>query len=243
MPKKKIIFFDAVGTLFDVTGGVGFQYSRLALQYGVRVDPNILDQRFREVFKRCPDLAFPGVTPSLLDQVEKAWWRCLVREVFEGIPFPHFDDFFEAVYSFFEKGKGDESPWMLFPETRDVLGHLTQLGHPMGIISNFDSRMGPVLVSLGIASFFQTITFSSQEGVAKPSVVIFHRALEKAGCNACDTLFIGDNPSIDGEGANAAGIPFLLIDREAKADIPSSRELTIPAHKTISSLWEVNQYI
>ena len=47
----------------------------------------------------------------------------------------------------------------------------------------------------------------------------FAPALELAGCEPAEALHVGDSPVEDGDGARAAGVPVLLIDREGGADI------------------------
>ncbi len=221
--KKQTIFFDAVGTLFTVNGTVGLQYSRLALKFGIRRDPAVLDQRFHEAFKKSPPMVFPGQFGTRLQQAEKEWWYNLVRYAFKETARPKFNAFFEAIYSFFageyldfDDGLGKVSAWRLYPETRDVLREFRffHKKNRLGLITNFDSRIHSVLRHLDIDSFFETVTFSTEEGVAKPSKAIFQRALEKADCAAEDAIYIGNEPDTDGAGAKATGIPFLLIDRQ-----------------------------
>ena len=93
MSKKKTVFFDAAGTLFYVSHGVGFHYRRIAEKYGVRVDPLYIDQRFHSAYGKASPMALSG------KQAEKLWWRDLVRVVFEEVSFPQFDPFFDEVYS------------------------------------------------------------------------------------------------------------------------------------------------
>ncbi len=225
MSKKKFIFFDAAGTLFDVERGVGFHYRRIAEKFGatpptgVQLTSAFLDEQFHETFKKAPPLAFPGLSPTGLKKAEKEWWRNRVGEVFQGFSFPSFDSFFEELYHFFQEGGNDRkdgAAWTLFPETREVLEQLSGSGYPLGIISNFDSRIYILLKSLGIFHFFRTFTVSGEEGVAKPSREIFIRALKKAECRPSEALFIGDHPQYDIEGAESAGIFSLLIDRKGE---------------------------
>ena len=236
--KKKTIFFDAVGTLFEVDRGVGFQYSHIALKFGVRHAPALLDQRFYEVFKRRPPLDFPDVPGSQLLKTEKEWWRGLVEDVFQGSVFSDFDSFFETLYSFFSGNASEVSPWILFPETIEVLTQLSRLEHPLGIISNFDSRLEQVVASLGITHFFKTITCSALEGVAKPNREIFTRAMKKAGCLPSDAIYIGNDPDQDGVGATSAGIPFVLIDRNGSRKGDAEQKGNV-----IADLREISRYI
>lgn len=213
MPAKiKGVFFDAGDTLFEVKGSVGAQYSRFAMKYGIEVEPALLNQRFKEVFKRSPPLTFPGVSGLELERREKEWWYKIVREVFDEIRFPEFDALFEELFVFFNGPEG----WSLFPETKEVLDRLHREGYHLGIISNFDSRIDEVCRSLGIGQYFQTITISSREGVAKPSPEIFRKALKKAAISPEESIYIGDSPHHDLEGAREIGMRVFLVDRPGR---------------------------
>ncbi|MEK7286867.1 MAG: HAD-IA family hydrolase [Nitrospirota bacterium] len=217
MHSKKNVFFDAAGTLFFVNRGVGFHYSKIAAKYGVVADPDLLDKRFHEAFQKSVPLSTPHISQAEREKAEEAWWNDLVRDVFKDIPFPAFDLFFKALYLFFQQGVGEaDGSWALFPETKEVLERLVSLGHPIGLISNFDSRIHSVLESLGIRGIFETITYSSEAGFSKPSPFIFQQALRKANCEPGHAIHVGDHPVYDIEGAQSAGIKAILIDRSAK---------------------------
>ena len=51
MKQPKVIFLDAVGTLFGVKGSVGEVYSYLASQVGVNCDASLLETLFYQQFK------------------------------------------------------------------------------------------------------------------------------------------------------------------------------------------------
>jgi putative hydrolase of the HAD superfamily len=50
--------------------------------------------------------------------------------------------------------------------------------------------------------------------LTKPDEKIFKESLKKVGTNANETIFVGDNPIADVEGANKVGMFTVLIDRE-----------------------------
>lgn len=228
--KTKGIFFDAGDTLFEVNESVGAQYSRFAKKYGIDVDPALLNGRFKEVFKESPPLAFPGLSGAALKKGEKEWWYQIVRSVFDEIRFPKFDALFEEIFLFFRGGEA----WLLFPDTKATLDRLSKEGHPLGIISNFDSRIDEVCEALGIRRYFQTVTISSREGVAKPSPEIFKRALKKAGLRPEESMYIGDSPHHDIQGAREIGMKVLLLDRKGR--YPDERE--VPRLSSLSSLFD-----
>ncbi len=211
-PAIKGVFFDAGGTLFDVKDGVGIQYSRIAKKYGVQVDPVFLNDRFKKLFVLTPPLAFPGTVQHEQNGLERSWWHCLVREVFEGIQFPAFEMFFDDVYRFFSSSDG----WVLFPETVGVLEDLHSMSYYIGMISNFDSRLESICHSLCISRYFSGITFSSRHGAAKPSPEIFKDALKQAKISPSESIYVGDSIDHDIKGALSIGMKPLLVDRTDK---------------------------
>lgn len=224
----KGVFFDAGDTLFKVKESVGAQYSRFAKKYGIDVDPELLNQRFKEVFKQSPPLAFPGKRGAELKRLEKEWWYHLVRAVFDDIRFPRFDALFEELFHFFMGPEG----WSLFPETKDLLGRLHRKGYHLGIVSNFDSRIDEVCRSLDIRDYFQSVTFSSEEGVAKPSPEIFKRALKKAALSPEESVYVGDSPHHDIEGAREIGMRVFLVDRSGRY----AEERNVPRLSSLNGL-------
>jgi putative hydrolase of the HAD superfamily len=69
------------------------------------------------------------------------------------------------------------------------------------------------------------VVTSAGAGARKPDPAIFARALELAGCEAAEALHVGDTAVEDVEGARAAGIPALLIDRRSDGQIASLAEI------------------
>ena len=58
---------------------------------------------------------------------------------------------------------------------------------------------------------------SGEAGAAKPDGAIFAHALETLGVEASEALHVGDNREADYDGARAAGIEALLVDRRLTA--------------------------
>ncbi|MFS8855788.1 HAD-IA family hydrolase [Synechococcus sp. H55.7] len=213
-----VLFFDAVGTLFRVRGGVGQAYSQVAAEYGVRVDPPALDCAFAQAFAQAPTPACPGLTGSVLQEWERAWWRQVVRQTFAQVGSlaafgeGQFEVFFAHLFEYFA-GAG---PWELYPETLPVLQVLQQEGIRLGVISNFDSRLPGVLQQLQLGSYFSSLTLSTQVGYAKPDPRIFQAALAAQGIPPAAACHIGDSHREDYQGAKAAGLKALWLDREGK---------------------------
>ena len=123
--------------------------------------------------------------------------------------FERFDEFFEQVFQVFE----DPHSWALFPETHAVLTTLREAGFELGIVSNFDSRLFPVMRGLGIDRLFDTVTIASLARAAKPAPKIFEIALEKHAMDPTEAIHVGDSVRDDLEGATKAGLTGILLDR------------------------------
>ena len=228
--QKTTVFFDAAGTLLTVNGSVGERYAVLARQYGKDVVPHEIEAGFRRSFPNAPPLAFPNVPAAKLAELEHAWWRAVVRDVFADFgPFPRFDDYFDALYAAFAQPEA----WRLYPETRATLDTLRDRGYRLGVISNFDTRLFGLLDGLGIAGHFDPIIASSRAGAAKPNTAIFRHALTTCGVSAEQAVHIGDTYDLDVLGARAAGVAAILIDRvgrDTPSDCPVVRSLDeVPA--------------
>ena len=84
----------------------------------------------------------------------------------------------------------------------------------MGIISNFDSRLFPVLEALNLDHFFQNVTLSTQVGFAKPDPRIFHAAIVAHGLSPEQSVHIGDSWDEDYLGARAADLQGVWLNRD-----------------------------
>ncbi|HEY6877248.1 MAG TPA: HAD family hydrolase [Polyangiales bacterium] len=81
-----------------------------------------------------------------------------------------------------------------------------------GIVSNSEGRLNELLDRVGLLPFFELVVDSALEGVRKPDPVIFARALTRMQANAAETMYAGDIPNVDVDGARAAGLSAVLID-------------------------------
>jgi putative hydrolase of the HAD superfamily len=216
-PPIQVIFFDAAETLFHVNGSVTGIYLQHAVQYGFRQTSDSeasIAQAFQRAFRDASPPVFAVADPIKLKQCERLWWFDIVHNVFYRVGmFERFDEFFEQVFQVFE----DPRSWVLFPETHAVLTRLREEGFELGIVSNFDSRLFPVIRGLGIDRLFDTVTIASLARAAKPAPKIFEIALEKHAANPDEAMHVGDSVRDDVEGATKAGLTGVLLDRAGRS--------------------------
>lgn len=216
MQQPKVIFLDAVGTLFGVRGSVGQVYSAIAQRFGVTVPPDSLNQAFIQAFAATNPPIFPGCYPDEIPQCEFEWWRVIAQRTFQQVgvlhQFADFDDFFDQLYNYFATAE----PWFIYPDVLPALQAWQRIGIEMGIVSNFDSRLDYVLEALNLKEFFTSITVCTQAGVAKPDSRIFSIALRKHSCAPQEAWHIGDSFTQDFQGAKAVGIRAILLERNGQ---------------------------
>lgn len=103
-----------------------------------------------------------------------------------------------------------------FDDLADTLNLLRQ-NYRLGIVSNgWPDYQREKLKTLGITDFFKTLIFSKEAGSAKPDERIFQKACESLSVQPQEALMVGDNPRLDGEGALAAGLHSVWLNRTAR---------------------------
>ncbi len=218
----KVVFFDAVGTLFHVKGSVGAVYLHHAEKYGVPNSVTMVtkvNQAFKEAFLQAPPPIFVVEQPEKLKQCERLWWFDIVHAVFYRVGmFDGFDDYFDEVYEAF----GTADAWEIYSEVPEVLQQLQLQGYELGVISNFDTRFFEIVRGLRLGHLFDSITISSIVGSAKPSPKIFRHALDQHVIEPEEAMHVGDDHKEDFDGATNAHLSGVLLDRdsEGKDGIP-----------------------
>ncbi|MBW4636920.1 MAG: HAD-IA family hydrolase [Gloeocapsa sp. UFS-A4-WI-NPMV-4B04] len=217
MQRPKVIFLDAVNTLFGVKGSVGEVYAGMAKQFGVEVSAVALEREFIKSFQAAPPPMFPGIELQNIQKSEFNWWHSVSLHTFAQVgvlhQFSDFSAFFTQLYTYFATAE----PWFVYPDVYPVLKRWQQLEVELGVLSNFDSRLYSVLEALDLSQFFTSITISTEVGAAKPDPKIFEVALKKHNSSAQLALHIGDSWQEDYQGANAAGLKAIWLQRKKQA--------------------------
>ncbi|HEY9703033.1 MAG TPA: HAD family hydrolase [Allocoleopsis sp.] len=210
----KVIFLDAVGTIFGVRGSVGKVYADIAAKFGVSVSDEELNNVFYDVFYDSDPPMFPDIPSLEIPWYEYQWWLAIAKKTFTQLgvidQFSDFDSFFGELYAHFATAE----PWFVYPDVSPMLEYWQQQGITLGIISNFDSRIYAVLQALYLDNFFTSVTISTEVCAAKPDSKIFQFALDKHNCKPDEVWHIGDSLEEDYQGAKNMGIRAILLQRE-----------------------------
>lgn len=213
-PPIRAITFDAAGTLIRVAEPVGETYARIAAEVGATLAPDALDAAFREVFPTMPPMAFPDHGEAALLEAERGWWRELVsRVVRRSGNVPDLEAYFDALFAYYARG----AAWRAYPDAPGVLERARRRGLAVAVVSNFDSRLPPILRELGFAPLLDAIVYSTACGAAKPDPGIFRHAASQLDVTPEAVMHVGDNLDADYRGAESAGMIAVHLQRRGRS--------------------------
>jgi putative hydrolase of the HAD superfamily len=101
-----------------------------------------------------------------------------------------------------------------YPDVLPALRELRGRGVMLVVASNWDCSLPDWLARARILELVDGVVTSAEVGAAKPSARVFARALAVAGVGAAEALHVGDKVDNDVEGAVAAGVRGVLLQRE-----------------------------
>jgi putative hydrolase of the HAD superfamily len=114
----------------------------------------------------------------------------------------------------------------LIPGTTTMLDNLKHR-YPLGLLSNFTH--GPaareILKRIGLNPYFKTILISGELGYRKPNPLVFQTLTEQLGASEAHTLYVGDDPDSDINGAQQAGLQPVWTTYVRDNNIPQVRGL------------------
>ncbi|WP_420155114.1 YjjG family noncanonical pyrimidine nucleotidase [Siphonobacter sp.] len=125
----------------------------------------------------------------------------------------------------------------LLPGALELLDYLAPR-YDMHIITNgFGDVQYIKMDSSGLTGYFKEVITSKRAGAKKPEPEMFQYAMTAAGCTACESLMIGDNPEADVAGALGVGMHAAYF--RPRQSLYPEREATYQ----LSSLLELKQWL
>lgn len=106
----------------------------------------------------------------------------------------------------------DPDRWRLFEDVVPTLQGLASLGWSHLLLSNHVPELRLILHHLNVESYFTEIFNSAETGYEKPHPQAFLNVLNAIGRDV-EAWMIGDNPTADVAGAEAVGLPAILVRR------------------------------
>jgi putative hydrolase of the HAD superfamily len=198
------VTFDVGGTLIEPWPSVGHIYASVAERHGwPGLSVETLDRQFAGAWRALENFRY-----------SREEWAALVDATFQGlVATPPSRTFFPELYDYF----ADAQAWRVFEDVAPVLRALRERKIKLGVISNWDERLAPLLGRLELSKYFDAVTVSCDVGFAKPSPVIFERAARELALPPGAILHVGDSAAMDVAGARGAGLRATRLRRGAAA--------------------------
>ena len=109
--------------------------------------------------------------------------------------------------------------YRLFDDVRPCLEALD--GFRVGVVSNSDGpHQRAKLASVGLADAFEVVVVSGDVGHAKPDPRIFVEACRRLDLPPSAVVYVGDRLDVDAQGAVAAGLHGVWLDRAGVGSAP-----------------------
>lgn len=189
----KALLVDAVGTLVIPSQPMAQIYRQIGEKYGVEYSEEEILNRYRRAY-------------------EQPWGRSRLRYVNDGRPFWQYivssstgcsdSQYFEELYNYYTTDKA----WHLCdPNAEKVFMALRDAGVKIAVVSNFDTRLRPLLRALNCDHWFDAVAVSAEVAAEKPNPTIFLRACELLDVKPEDAVHVGDDRRNDIWGARDAG--------------------------------------
>jgi len=223
----KAVFFDLYHTLVRYEPPREELQARALKDFGIEVNPEVL----RQPLVTADEFIYQEIARSPLSQrsdkdkmaLYARYQGILLREA--GIEASE-----QLILGLLGKMRQFDMKLVLFDDVVPALTDLKGRGLILGLISNIDSDITPLLNKLGLASLLQVAVTSQNAGFNKPQPEIFQEALRQAGVQAPEVIYVGDQYQIDIVGANKVGMKGVLLNRgdyfKETIDCPRLRSLT-----------------
>lgn len=126
---------------------------------------------------------------------------------------------------------------ILFPNTKEVLGYLTDKGYELHLITNgFEKTQHSKLKYSGLNMFFKEVITSEGSNSLKPNKEIFDYALRRSGASLSESIMIGDTLEVDILGARNAGMDQVFVNH-LKIAIEENPTYTVYSLKELEGIF------
>jgi putative hydrolase of the HAD superfamily len=208
----RAVLFDAGETLVHPAPSFPELFTSVLSRAGHDRAPEDVIEASRSVFHRFSEAARDQELWTTSPDRSERFWTSVYERMLDELGLHGDSSLRDALYATFT----DPGNYALFDDVRDAIGALEAAGLALGIVSNFEAWLEDLLDALGVRDRFPVRVISGIEGVEKPDVAIFERALARLGADAADVVYVGDNPEFDVEPAEAIGMTPVLIDRRER---------------------------
>jgi putative hydrolase of the HAD superfamily len=212
------MYFDAVGTLLHPEPAAATIYAEVGRRHGSRRGAAEIADRFRLAFAH-EDALDQAADYRTSEEREQRRWRNIVAEVLDDVRDP--EACFRELFEHFARPEA----WACDPQTAELLERLAGRGLILGLASNYDERLRPVVAGKPELRLLEWLVISSEVGWRKPAGAFFAALIASADVPAEQILYVGDDVINDYEGGQRAGLHVVLLDPMSRKGSPRTRRI------------------
>lgn len=196
--KKKLICFDAVGTLIETKEPVGVTYYRFGTKHGSKKSLEDIIAGLKTYYP----LYFAAEAMNEFgssETIEKKKWRSLISDIFSDLE--NTEHLFDELWMYYSS----PSNWFVIQNTYEWLKKLHSAEIDIALASNFDRRLIIIAQQLLPVITRENIFTSSRLGFAKPDVRFYAEIERFYSRESYAHIMIGDDQRNDYDAAIEAG--------------------------------------
>jgi putative hydrolase of the HAD superfamily len=157
-----------------------------------------------------PETGHPQVdTPEKWWGIMHTWFEMILIQL--GIPPALSQQLAQQMKSIYT----NLARWQLYEDSLPVLARLQAYDWQHILVSNHAPELRQIVTHLELMPYLAGMINSAESGYEKPNPIAFQLALQAAG-HPKQVWMVGDNPRADVGGAQASGIPSILVRRNAE---------------------------
>ena len=202
----KAVLLDALGTLVELQPPAP-RLQRLLGQAGFEVSEERAAAGFAAEIAYYLDHHLEG---SDRERLERLRDRC-AEEMRRALELPDLD------HATARRTMLEALEFRAYADVLPALGELRERGITLVVASNWDCSLPDWLGPAGITDLVDGVVTSAEVGAPKPHPRVFERALAIAAAAPSEALHVGDKVDNDVEGAAAAGVRAVLVQRDGQA--------------------------
>jgi putative hydrolase of the HAD superfamily len=205
----RAIFFDVGETLVHVDPSFVELFVTVLAGAGHDRSESEVREASAHVYARFSEASRDGSMWTTSPERSRAFWTSVYDRMLGELDVADEDGLAATLHREFTRMEN----YVLFDDVRPTIAVLQEAGVLLGIVSNFEAWLEEWFGIHELIETFPVRVISGIEGIEKPDRRIFRLALERAGMEATESAYVGDNPEFDVDPPATLGMFPVLIDR------------------------------
>jgi putative hydrolase of the HAD superfamily len=208
----RAVFFDVGETLVHVDPSFAELFVTVLAGAGHERSLEDVREASAHIYARFSEAAADRSMWTTSPERSRAFWTSVYERMLGELGVPRENGIASALHREFTRLER----YVLFDDVPPTLDDLADAGLLLGIVSNFEAWLEEWFGVHELVETFPVRVISGIEGIEKPDERIYRLALERAGVEASESVYVGDNPEFDVDPPASLGMFPVLVDRRER---------------------------